>query len=83
MLPPGTVAVSAAVDDVAPPLSEGTGAPILQAPWTVAGLPVLAVPCGHAHGLPIGVQIAAGAGQEGVLLAAAGPIQASVPRDGA
>lgn len=83
MLPPGTVAVSAAVDDVAPPLSEGTGAPILQAPWTVAGLPVLAVPCGRANGLPIGVQIAAGAGQEGALLAAAGPIRASVPRDGA
>jgi Asp-tRNA(Asn)/Glu-tRNA(Gln) amidotransferase A subunit family amidase len=71
MLPAGTVAVNAAVDDVAPPLSEGTGAPILQALWTVAGLPALAVPCGRADGMPIGPQLAAGAGQEASLLAAA------------
>ncbi len=71
LLAPGTVAVSAAVDDVAPRLAEGTGAPLLQALWTVTGLPALAVPCGLVGGLPVGVQIAAAAGGESTLFGAA------------
>jgi Asp-tRNA(Asn)/Glu-tRNA(Gln) amidotransferase A subunit family amidase len=80
MLPPGTVMVTAAVDDVAPPIDQGTGCPLLQGLATVAGLPALAVPCARHDGLPVGVQLVAGHGQEGVLLAAARKILASSSR---
>ena len=78
MLMPGTVMLTAAVDDVAPPLPEGTGSPLLQGLWTVVGLPALAVPCGRHGGLPIGVQLIAGHGQESVLLAAARKLLATL-----
>lgn len=66
-----TVMVNAATEGVAPPRSEGTGFPILQALWTLIGWPVLALPCAsHGH-LPIGVQLAAAPGEEQLLLAAA------------
>jgi len=71
ILTPGTIAVNAATDDVAPLLSEGTGSPILQGLWTLAGVPVLAVPCGRYEQLPIGVQIAAAPGREDLLIHAA------------
>jgi Asp-tRNA(Asn)/Glu-tRNA(Gln) amidotransferase A subunit family amidase len=71
ILPPGTVAVQAAVDDVAPPLTEGTGSPLLQGLWTAAGFPALAVPCGEVGGLPVGVQLATAPEQESILLATA------------
>ena len=65
------VMVNAATDGVAPPRSDGTGSPLLQALWTLIGWPVLALPCGsHGH-LPIGVQLAAAPGEEQLLLAAA------------
>ncbi len=76
MLTPDTVMVSAAVDDVAPPIQEGTGSPLLQALATVTGLPALAVPCARHDGLPVGVQLVAAHGQEGLLLTAAGKILA-------
>jgi len=71
ILPPGSVAVQAAVEDVAPLRDEGTGSPLLQALWTVTGFPVVAVPCGLWQGLPIGVQLAAPAAHESSLLATA------------
>lgn len=77
MLTPGTVMVTAAVDDVAPPIEEGTGSPLLQGLATVTGLPALAVPCARHDGLPVGVQLVAGHGQEGLLLAAARKILAA------
>ncbi len=70
-LPPGTVAVQAAVDDVAPPLASGTGSPLLQGLWTAVGFPALSVPCGTVDGLPIGVQLAAVPNQESSLISAA------------
>ncbi|MGN2392393.1 amidase [Pelomicrobium sp. G1] len=77
MLTPGTVMVTAAVDDVAPPIEEGTGSPLLQGLATVTGLPALAVPCARHDGLPVGVQLVAGHGQEGLLLSAARKILAA------
>jgi Asp-tRNA(Asn)/Glu-tRNA(Gln) amidotransferase A subunit family amidase len=71
LLPPGSVAVQAAVDDVAPLRADGTGSPLLQALWTVVGFPALAVPCGTVGGLPVGVQLAAAPKHESTLLTAA------------
>ncbi len=71
LLPPGTIALNAAVDDIAPPFTDGTGAPIPQGLWTVAGLPGLATPCGRVGPMPVGVQLGASTGQEASLFTAA------------
>ena len=71
LLPPGSVAVQAAADDVAPLRTNGTGSPLLQALWTVVGFPAAAVPCGMVGGLPVGVQLAAAPKHESTLLTAA------------
>jgi Asp-tRNA(Asn)/Glu-tRNA(Gln) amidotransferase A subunit family amidase len=56
----------------APALGQGTGDPTLCAPWTYAGLPALSLPSGlDAEGLPLAVQLVAGAGRLETLLAAA------------
>lgn len=71
LLGDGTVMVSAATQNVAPLKTEGTGSNALQALWSLVGFPVMAVPTGQQDRLPIGVQIGAGAGQEGAILSAA------------
>jgi Asp-tRNA(Asn)/Glu-tRNA(Gln) amidotransferase A subunit family amidase len=73
---PGVVVLAAAVDGVAPKRNDvDTGAPHLQALWTYAGLPTLAVPCGTLDGLPVGVQIVCGPGRESRILGAARRIE--------
>jgi Asp-tRNA(Asn)/Glu-tRNA(Gln) amidotransferase A subunit family amidase len=55
------------------PAPEGlgtTGSPILNLPWTFAGLPTLALPAGlSSEGLPLGLQLAACFGRDEELLA--------------
>jgi Asp-tRNA(Asn)/Glu-tRNA(Gln) amidotransferase A subunit family amidase len=74
------VLLAPATDGVAPLLHEGTGSPRVQAPYTLAGLAVLAVPTGRADGMPIGVQLATTAGCEGRLFAAASWIESGISR---
>ncbi len=52
---------------------DSTGDPVMNLPWTHAGLPVVAVPSGMTtDGLPIGCQMVAGWGQDARLLNWAG-----------
>ena len=54
-----------------PPLGLGaTGDPVMNLPWTHAGMPALALPAGtDAQGLPVGLQLAARFGDDEELLA--------------
>ena len=52
-------------------IHSGTGSPIMNLPWSHAGLPVLTLPLGTgAQGLPLGMQLAGGFGEDETLLAA-------------
>jgi aspartyl-tRNA(Asn)/glutamyl-tRNA(Gln) amidotransferase subunit A len=57
----------------APPLSAGTtGDPVVNAPWSFAGFPAIAVPSGLlAGGLPVAIQLVAAPHVDGRLLAVA------------
>ena len=49
----------------------GTGSPIMNLPWTHAGLPSLSLPLGRgAQGLPLGMQLVGGFGKDEEVLAA-------------
>ena len=62
--------VAPAATGPAPYSLETTGSPLMNLPWSQARLPVLGVPAGRApNGLPLGVQFAAGPGQDERLLA--------------
>ncbi len=68
----------------APAGLESTGDPIMNLPWTHAGLPTVSVPAGFAaNGLPWGLQIAANWQTDEHLLAWAEPIAALLASDGA
>ena len=59
----------------APLTLDSTGDPIMNLPWTYAGLPVITLPAGLAsNGLPLGLQIIAGWQEDEILLAWAGQI---------
>ena len=63
------IIMAPAVDGVAPLISEaGTGWPDLQGLWTLTWLPVVAAPCGHFEGLPVGVQLVAAPKREDLAL---------------
>lgn len=56
----------------APPTLETTGDKTMQAPWSCAGLPVVAIPCGLAEdGMPGGLQLIGRPHEEETLLAVA------------
>lgn len=58
-----------------------TGNPVMNVPWTHAGLPVLGLPMDILrNGLPLGVQAAGRFGRDGALMALAGALEASARR---
>lgn len=69
-----SVILSPATCDVAPPLSAGTGSNRPQALWSLVGLPVGAAPSPGQGGLPLAVQVGAGAGREALILAVSGAL---------
>lgn len=62
--------LSPAAPGPAPLGLSATGSPVMNLPWTHAGLPTLALPAGHsAEGMPLGLQIAGRFGGDEELLA--------------
>lgn len=49
---------------------DSTGSPVMNLPWTHAGMPTLAIPtCMHVQGMPVGLQLAGNFGTDEALLA--------------
>ena len=80
----GSAAAMAGVDALllpttlgpAPPLEEfprwpRAGTPMRTIPFNLAGWPAISVPCGFLGGLPVGMQLAAPRGSEGLICAVA------------
>jgi len=61
--------LSPAAPGPAPAGIDDTGDPIMNLPWTHAGVPALTVPCGRVDGLPLGLQVTAPFGADESLLA--------------
>ena len=65
----------------APETLDSTGDPIMNLPWTHAGLPSVNLPAGLAdNGLPLGLQLVAGWEQDEQLLANAAQIEAALAK---
>jgi len=66
----GDLWLTPAAPGPAPAGIAATGDPVMNLPWTYAGLPALTLPAGRsASGLPLGVQLVAGFGDDESLLA--------------
>ena len=74
---------SPAAPGPAPEGIDDTGDPIMNLPWTNAGVPALTVPCGRVGDLPLGLQVVAPFGGDESLLAWGERIAAAVADIGA
>jgi Asp-tRNA(Asn)/Glu-tRNA(Gln) amidotransferase A subunit family amidase len=69
--------ISPSTTSAAPHGLDSTGDPVMNLPWTQAGLPTITVPCGRASsGLPLGLQVAGRQGEDEQLLEFAKAIEA-------
>lgn len=74
--------ISPAAPGPAPRGLASTGSPVMNVPWTHAGMPTANVPSGRrVDGLPLGLQVAAGFGADEELTAAIPRILAAVSAD--
>jgi len=62
----------------APEGIDDTGDPVMNLPWTHAGVPTVTLPGGRVDGLPVGVQVAGAFGGDERLLAWAGRLAAAL-----
>lgn len=58
------LAIAPAISSPAPKGLEHTGDRSLQTPWSLLGSPVITIPVGLCHGLPVGVQLVSLRGEE-------------------
>jgi Asp-tRNA(Asn)/Glu-tRNA(Gln) amidotransferase A subunit family amidase len=72
------ILLTPAATGAAPRGLASTGDPRMNAPWTALGGPAMSIPMPGSDGLPLGLQLAAGHGQEARLLHAAIRVQAII-----
>ena len=70
--------VSPASTGPAPEGIDDTGDPVMNLPWTHAGLPAVSLPGATVDGLPVGLQVAGAYDADEDLLAWAAPLVAAV-----
>ncbi|GAB3322134.1 amidase [Haloplanus rallus] len=75
--------LSPAAPGPAPTGIDDTGDPIMNLPWTHAGVPALTVPCGRVGSLPLGLQVVAPFGADEELLSWGAAIASAVADVGA
>lgn len=72
--------ISPAAPGPAPAGLDATGSPLMNLPWTHAGVPTLALPAGlSADGMPLGIQIAGNLGSDENLLALGVALEPALP----
>ncbi len=75
--------ISPSARGAAPAGLESTGDPVMNLPWTHAGLPTLTLPAGRgADGLPLGIQLAGRWDRDEALLAWGRGIEEALAADG-
>ena len=70
--------ISPAAPGPAPEGIDGTGDPVMNLPWTHAGLPTVSLPAGAVDGLPLGLQCSAQVGADERLLAWSQALEATL-----
>ncbi|WP_062142267.1 amidase [Acetobacter cerevisiae] len=81
LITPGTVLLAPAAPGEAPLITEGTGSPIFSRLWTLLRLPTVTLPgLTGVNGLPVGVQLLAGLGEDEELLNYSGWAETLLPR---
>jgi Asp-tRNA(Asn)/Glu-tRNA(Gln) amidotransferase A subunit family amidase len=70
--------ISPAAPGPAPLRLANTGDPVMNIPWTHAGLPAISLPAGESEGLPLGLQLAARWREDELLLAFAAEIESAL-----
>ena len=73
--------VAPAAPGPAPEGLDSTGDPVMNAPWTYAGMPAVSVPAGRVDGLPVGLQCVSAAGEDERLLSWAAGLADAVGGD--
>ncbi|MFP6646781.1 MAG: amidase [Candidatus Latescibacterota bacterium] len=73
--------ISPAARGPAPRGLESTGDPVMNLPWTHAGMPAMSLPGGWVGGLPVGFQCAGAYGQDEALMAQAEELAACLQRN--